>query len=54
MTFISLVWSESQLKKPLLMMMKIELVTIKCDHIKMEAFADEFNTAGKLKSVIQW
>ena len=36
---------------PLIM---IELVTTKCDEIKMVAFADDFSAAGKLKSLLYW
>ena len=38
---------------PLIMMM-IELVTTRCDDIKMVAFADDFSAAGKLTSLPQW
>ena len=38
---------------PLIMMM-VELVSTKCDDIKMVAFADDFSAAGKLKSLLQW
>ena len=38
---------------PLIMMM-IELVTTRCDDIKMIAFADDFSAVGKLVSLIQW
>ena len=35
-------------------MMMVELVSTKCNDIKMIAFADDFNAAGKLKSILQW
>ena len=38
---------------PLIMMM-IELVTIRRGDIKMVAFADDFSAAGKLASLLQW
>ena len=38
---------------PLIMMM-VELVSAKCDDIKMVAFADDFSAARKLKSLLQW
>ena len=38
---------------PLVMMM-VELVTTRCDDIKMVAFADDFSAAGKLISLLQW
>ena len=37
---------------PLVMMM-VELVSKKCDDIKMVAFADDFGAAGELKSLLQ-
>ena len=37
-----------------LIMMKIELVTTRCDDIKMVAFADNFSAAGKLTSLLDW
>ena len=38
---------------PLITMM-IELVTTRCDDIKMVAFADGFSAAGKLTSLLHW
>ena len=38
---------------PLIMMM-FELVTTRCDDIKMVAFADDFSAAGKLTSLLHW
>ena len=38
---------------PLIMMM-IELVTTRCDDIKIVAFADDFSAAGKLTFLLQW
>ena len=38
---------------PLITMM-IELVTTKCDDIKMVAFADDLSGVGKSKSTLQW
>ena len=38
---------------PLIIMM-IELVTTRCDDIKMMAFADDFSAVGELVSLIQW
>ena len=38
---------------PLIMMM-VELVSTKCDDIKMVEFVDNFSAAGKLKSLLQW
>ena len=38
---------------PFIMMM-VELVSTKCDDIKMVAFADDFGVAGELKSLLQW
>ena len=38
---------------PLIIMM-IELVTTRCDDIKMVVFADDFSAAGKLTSLLQW
>ena len=38
---------------PLTIMM-IELVTTRCDDIKMVVFADDFSAAGKLTSLLQW
>ena len=34
--------------------MMVDLVSTKCDDIKMAAFTDGFNAAGKLKSFLQW
>ena len=38
---------------PFIMMM-VKLVSTKCDDIKMVAFVDDLNAAGKLKSLLQW
>ena len=38
---------------PFIMMM-VKLVSTKCYDIKMVAFADDLNAAGKLKSLLQW
>ena len=38
----------------LLIMMMIELVTTRCDDIKIVVFADDFSAAGKLTSLLQW
>ena len=35
-------------------MMMVELVSTKCDDIKMVAFADDFGVVGELKSLLQW
>ena len=37
-----------------LIMMIIEVVTIRCGDIKMVALADDFSAAGKLTSLLQW
>ena len=37
-----------------LIMMIIELVTTRCDDLKMVAFVDDFSAAGKLSSFLQW
>ena len=34
--------------------MMVDLVSTKCDDIKMAAFTDDFSAAGKLKSFLQW
>ena len=38
----------------LLIMMMVELVSTKCDDIKMVAIADDFTAAGKLKYLLHW
>ena len=38
---------------PLIMMM-VELVSTKCDDIKMVAFVEDFSAVGKLKFLYQW
>ena len=38
---------------PFIMMM-VELVSTKCDDIKMVAFVDDFSAAGQLKPLLQW
>ena len=35
-------------------MMMVDLVSTKCDDIKMAVFTDDFSAAGKLKSLLQW
>ena len=34
--------------------MMVELVSIKCDDVKMFSLADNFSAAGKLKPLLQW
>ena len=34
--------------------MMVDLVSTKCDDIKMAVFTDDFSAAGKLKSLLQW
>ena len=34
--------------------MMFELVTTRCDDIKMVAFADDFSAAGKITSLLHW
>ena len=38
----------------LLIMMMVELVSTKCDDIKMVAIADDFTAAGELKYLLHW